>query len=207
MGTGLGPTLEFYALVSAEMQRSDLGLWNESDTYRSRASQSIADCVKNGLRQIDDDPDMSQMVAKVSEHSVVDTGANILIEQSAGINMRVGLNEQQQQQQQSATENTRNLTNQPVIADRQFVHAPFGLFPMPLGHAAKLSLITRTKTKFKFLGKFMAKAIMDSRMVNRSQQWPPMRSKNIINSFPFTCSWIYHFQFHFIVGCWPRRIH
>lgn len=189
------------------MQRSDLGLWNESDTYRSRASQSIADCVKNGLRQIDDDPDMSQMVAKVSEHSVVDTGANILIEQSAGINMRVGLNEQQQQQQQSATENTRNLTNQPVIADRQFVHAPFGLFPMPLGHAAKLSLITRTKTKFKFLGKFMAKAIMDSRMVNRSQQWPPMRSKNIINSFPFTCSWIYHFQFHFIVGCWPRRIH
>lgn len=143
------------------MQRSDLGLWNESDTYRSRASQSIADCVKNGLRQIDDDPDMSQTTAKVSEHNVVDTGGNILIEQSAGINMHIG----QQQHQHAATENARNLTNQPVIIDRQFVHAPFGLFPMPLGHGAKLSLITRTKTKFKFLGKFMAKAIMDSRMV------------------------------------------
>lgn len=167
VGTGLGPTLEFYALVSAEMQRSDLGLWNESDTYRSRASQSIADCVKNGLRQIDDDPDMSQMVAKDNEDSIVDAGGNLLIEQSAGINMQVGLIEQQQQQQQpaAATENARNLTNQPVHIDRQFVHAPFGLFPMPLGHAAKLSLITRTKTKFKFLGKFMAKAIMDSRMV------------------------------------------
>lgn len=26
-GTGLGPTLEFFALVAAEMQRKDLGLW------------------------------------------------------------------------------------------------------------------------------------------------------------------------------------
>ncbi len=27
MGTGLGPTLEFYSLVSKEMQRADLQLW------------------------------------------------------------------------------------------------------------------------------------------------------------------------------------
>ena len=27
MGTGLGPTLEFYALVSQEFQRKDLDLW------------------------------------------------------------------------------------------------------------------------------------------------------------------------------------
>lgn len=27
VGTGLGPTLEFYALVSKELQRSDLDLW------------------------------------------------------------------------------------------------------------------------------------------------------------------------------------
>lgn len=27
MGTGLGPTQEFYALVSQELQRADLGLW------------------------------------------------------------------------------------------------------------------------------------------------------------------------------------
>lgn len=26
-GTGLGPTLEFYALVAAELQRTDLGMW------------------------------------------------------------------------------------------------------------------------------------------------------------------------------------
>ena len=27
VGTGLGPTLEFYTLVSREVQRSDLGMW------------------------------------------------------------------------------------------------------------------------------------------------------------------------------------
>ena len=26
-GTGLGPTLEFFALVAAELQRADLGMW------------------------------------------------------------------------------------------------------------------------------------------------------------------------------------
>lgn len=50
---------------------------------------------------------------------------------------------------------------------RQYVHAPFGLYPMPISHSAKQMQISRVKSKFKFLGKFMAKAIMDSRMVCR----------------------------------------
>ncbi|XP_076765916.1 ubiquitin fusion-degradation 4-like isoform X3 [Xylocopa sonorina] len=42
-GTGLGPTLEFFALVAAELQRKDLGLWlcddeEPSDTEQSRVS-------------------------------------------------------------------------------------------------------------------------------------------------------------------------
>lgn len=42
-GTGLGPTLEFFALVAAELQRKDLGLWlcddeETSDTEQSRIS-------------------------------------------------------------------------------------------------------------------------------------------------------------------------
>lgn len=59
MGTGLGPTLEFYALVSAEVQRCDLGLWNESDTYQTPSS-SIADCVKSAVNEMEDDQQMSQ---------------------------------------------------------------------------------------------------------------------------------------------------
>lgn len=35
-GTGLGPTLEFYALVAAELQRSDLAMWmHDDDEYNN----------------------------------------------------------------------------------------------------------------------------------------------------------------------------
>lgn len=81
VGTGLGPTLEFYALVSKELQRSDLELWHTAD---------------------------------------------------------------------STTE---------------YVNNAVGLFPVPLARSAKVSQISKTKTKFRFIGKFMAKAVMDSRMV------------------------------------------
>lgn len=101
---------------------------------------------------------------------------NMLIEHSTETNILIGSNDNQQQQQSLATdgdvllntEDINNSTNQNhgTVNQRPFVNAPFGLFPMPFGHAAKLSQISRTKSKFKFLGKFMAKAIMDSRMVS-----------------------------------------
>uniref|UniRef100_A0A1B6CDK3 E3 ubiquitin-protein ligase n=1 Tax=Clastoptera arizonana TaxID=38151 RepID=A0A1B6CDK3_9HEMI len=81
VGTGLGPTLEFYALVSRELQRTDLDLWEGPKT-----------------------------------------GAHIF--------------------------------------------APTGLFPAPLGRATKVSQTVRIRSKFRFLGKFMAKAVMDSRMLD-----------------------------------------
>lgn len=34
VGTGLGPTLEFYALVSGELQRADLDMWRGETTKR-----------------------------------------------------------------------------------------------------------------------------------------------------------------------------
>ena len=35
-GTGLGPSLEFYALVAAELQRKSLGLWMCDDDLSDR---------------------------------------------------------------------------------------------------------------------------------------------------------------------------
>nr|CAD7195313.1 unnamed protein product [Timema douglasi] len=87
VGTGLGPTLEFYALVSREMQRADLELWHGERTL---------------------------------------PGNNLL----------------------------------------SYVHSAVGLFPVPLGRSAKSSHVARVKSKFRFLGKFMAKAVMDSRMLD-----------------------------------------
>ncbi|CAH1114025.1 unnamed protein product [Psylliodes chrysocephalus] len=83
VGTGLGPTLEFYALVSKELQKTNLELWNS-----------------------------------------------------------------------------------PSSSDSEYINNPMGLFPIPLSRGAKVSQITKVKSKFRFLGKFMAKAVMDSRMLD-----------------------------------------
>ena len=40
-GTGLGPTLEFFALVAAELQRSDLAMWLMDDGERMTASRDM----------------------------------------------------------------------------------------------------------------------------------------------------------------------
>ncbi|RZC38081.1 E3 ubiquitin-protein ligase TRIP12, partial [Asbolus verrucosus] len=83
VGTGLGPTLEFYALVSKELQKANLELWNAPDSHNS-----------------------------------------------------------------------------------EYVNCAAGLFPAPLPRGAKVGQITKAKSKFRFLGKFMAKAVMDSRMLD-----------------------------------------
>ena len=91
VGTGLGPTLEFYALVSKELQRSDLELWR-GDT--------------------------------VTSTSPIDPNVKV-----------------------------------------DYTSSPCGLFPVPLHRGSKAAQVNKVKAKFKFLGKFMAKALMDSRMV------------------------------------------
>lgn len=47
----------------------------------------------------------------------------------------------------------------------EYRFSPCGLFPTPLGRHTKAATVNKVKAKFKFLGKFMAKALMDSRMV------------------------------------------
>ncbi|XP_063973938.1 E3 ubiquitin-protein ligase TRIP12 isoform X1 [Diachasmimorpha longicaudata] len=82
VGTGLGPTLEFYALVSREFQRAELDMWHGSANETS------------------------------------------------------------------------------------YIHSTQGLFTKPTPWNTKVPALAKLKTRFKFLGKFMAKAIYDSRMLD-----------------------------------------
>ncbi len=38
VGTGLGPTLEFYTMLSHDLQRKGLGMWRGDDTTTSRVA-------------------------------------------------------------------------------------------------------------------------------------------------------------------------
>ena len=40
-GTGLGPTLEFYALVSAELQKTSIGMWLHDDEFHDEAEREV----------------------------------------------------------------------------------------------------------------------------------------------------------------------
>lgn len=163
MGTGLGPTLEFYALVSAEVQRCDLGLWNGSnDSYRNN-SAAIGDVVKSSVTS----GATNNIEDEQAAGNPAPTGAlSMLIEQSDMMLLNdvaaAGGGGNQPAQQDNTTQ-VRSGRDQPPVS---YVNAAFGLFPSPLGRAAKSPQISRLKTKFKFLGKFMAKAVMDSRMVS-----------------------------------------
>ena len=49
-GTGLGPTLEFFALVAAELQRKDLGMWICDD------EAAVDGATKGGENAVAEDP-------------------------------------------------------------------------------------------------------------------------------------------------------
>ncbi|XP_067245856.1 E3 ubiquitin-protein ligase TRIP12 isoform X3 [Chanodichthys erythropterus] len=93
VGTGLGPTQEFYALVSQELQRADLGLWRGEEVTLS--------------------------------------------------NPKAGSQE-----------------------GTKYMFSSRGLFAVPFGRTTKPAHIAKIKMKFRFLGKLMAKAIMDFRLLD-----------------------------------------
>ncbi|XP_053681255.1 E3 ubiquitin-protein ligase TRIP12 [Anopheles nili] len=233
VGTGLGPTLEFYALVSTELQRCDLGLWNDSDSYKNNNQQSttIADnIVKSSMSGgVLDDGSLdtttmtttattialvnmtmtrssigsnrgSDETANNSVSGISDDNSSFMISNDNSLNMLIEQSDQLLQLNPQQAELENNSTPPPALppsslvdveglmitplssnggrgstADSSvavgtgivsYVNAPRGLFPIPLSKTAKTSQISRLKHKFKFLGKFMAKAVMDSRMLD-----------------------------------------
>ena len=41
-GTGLGPTLEFYALVAAELQKRSIGMWIADDHFTDVLEREVS---------------------------------------------------------------------------------------------------------------------------------------------------------------------
>ncbi|CAF3579298.1 unnamed protein product [Rotaria socialis] len=48
----------------------------------------------------------------------------------------------------------------------EYVDSRYGLYPAPIGRNTKANAVTKIRQKFKFIGKFMGKALMDSRMID-----------------------------------------
>lgn len=174
--------------MSTELQRCDLALWNDSDSYKH---QQIADVVKSGLNQIQDDdinchpPSSQQQPSTPASHyqlifqqqqqqtsvEMVNNNANNNASDInvMGINMLIEQSSENNNQQLRHVDTSSVVTQTSNATSNQYVNAPLGLFPLSLSKTAKTSQISRQKFKFKFLGKFMAKAVMDSRMVSNEK--------------------------------------
>ena len=104
--TGLGPTQEFYARVSRELQQFDVVLWRGG---------------------------------------AVSTGANYPEVVELSSNVKSG-----------------------VAGPVEYIYNKYGLFPLPCSRSLKVGPLAKIFSNFRFLGKFIVKSIMDSRMVQSS---------------------------------------
>lgn len=120
VGTGLGPTQEFYALVSQELQRADLGLWRGEEVTLSNPKGNFP---------------------TVGSWSVTHQCRLHFLSLCLSC-LSVGSHE--------AT---------------KYMFSSRGLFAVPFGRTTKPAHIAKIKMKFRFLGKLMAKAVMDFRLV------------------------------------------
>ncbi|XP_034824158.1 E3 ubiquitin-protein ligase TRIP12 isoform X2 [Maniola hyperantus] len=145
VGTGLGPTLEFYALVSQELQRADLDLWHGSENFKQKPTSFGGEIVK-------------------SQPPVVsDRSADAAARLASSVRDALTLDEERSPEPSELEKETLIPSPAP---DATYVTWPCGLFPQAIGRNARASVLSRVKAKFRFLGKFMAKAVMDSRMVD-----------------------------------------
>ncbi|XP_063829327.1 E3 ubiquitin-protein ligase TRIP12 [Ostrinia nubilalis] len=145
VGTGLGPTLEFYALVSQEMQRADLDVWHGSENFKQKATSFGGEIVK-------------------SQPPVVsDRAADAAARLASSVRDALSLDEERAPEPSDLEKETSIPSPAP---DATYVSWPCGLFPQAVGRNVRASHLSRVKAKFRFLGKFMAKAVMDSRMVD-----------------------------------------
>ncbi|XP_010690374.2 E3 ubiquitin-protein ligase UPL3 [Beta vulgaris subsp. vulgaris] len=114
VGTGLGPTLEFYTLLSHDLQKVDLGMWRTNCSF---------------------------------DKSSAEFGTN-------------------DQSKDGKSEDASGLSN---VANANLVHSPLGLFPQPWPPSADAlegSHFSKVIEHFRLLGRVMAKALQDGRLLD-----------------------------------------
>lgn len=181
VGTGLGPTLEFYALVSREMQGADLDMWRgevvpatqsllQPDLQSNRKEQASTSITANDLIQDDTNWKESESFSCSENRSKTDSGRTGTTPNNNNIYVKSGPTKLSKLTSQSKTKMATSppppAPQVPVEQPKKYIYSPNGLFSMPMARNAKLGNVSRLRNRYKLLGKFMAKALMDSRMID-----------------------------------------
>jgi E3 ubiquitin-protein ligase TRIP12 len=154
VATGAGPTLEFYTLVSHAFQQAHLGMWvpDGANKIIKHASPS-----PNAM-QVDTAPSDSSNASSSSSTESSSSAATLtepIISSATG---------GQQEENKKKVPQRDSKSGGSEVDSMHVVNNNGGLFPAPLiGSSAANEEIIR---RFSFLGTFIAKAIMDDRMVD-----------------------------------------
>jgi len=130
VGTGLGPTLEFYTLVSRELQKEHLKLWRNNPSPSSSASLSLS---------------QQREEEEKKEHEI--NAPMIRADQEPDFT------------QQSISEKTESSLD-------RYVYCSGGLFPTPIRPSDPDDSISNVLEMFQFIGCFIAKALLDGRLID-----------------------------------------
>lgn len=145
-GSGLGPTLEFYTLLSHQLQKASLSMWRKSSLGQSDTGIGASE-------QLDQQRNLSSAISSPNSPGPVSGEFSLL---SHG-----------QEKDLSAQKGGMQNCNLPTefIDGMDLVDAPQGLFPSPLNKkdSEKVKEITQN---FNLLGRVMAKALQDFRLLD-----------------------------------------
>lgn len=173
VGTGLGPTLEFYTMLSHELQRKSLGMWRheeppepeqqpEQEAAAEGNAAAVAAAATAGNRSKADAPGSSnagQQQAAAGAGGGAGAGSRPSSRPAsrggsdAGAAPSVQLHQEVVSHEQAAA----------TAAD--YVYAPHGLFPCPLPEARR-SPQSSVVEHFRLLGRAVAKALQDNRLLD-----------------------------------------
>lgn len=144
-GSGLGPTMEFYTLVSHEIQRRSLKLWRDEGTAAGNTTLHEKEKTAAG-------EDLSGLLRSMGGPG------------PGPLRGELFLNTETRSIAAAAADSNNNTTQRDQNTD--LVLAPLGLFPRPLPpgrHRSETSSISRN---FRLLGRFVAKALQDCRLLD-----------------------------------------
>jgi E3 ubiquitin-protein ligase TRIP12 len=164
VGTGLGPTLEFYTMLSHELQRKSLGMWRHEEPPEPEQQQP--------QHALDETPTDGAEAAAIT--AAASSGkADQQQQQGAAAGAATGSRPGSRPASRGGSDAGGGVQlHQEVVSHEQaastaadYVYAPHGLFPAPLpeskrgAHAAVIE-------HFRLLGRAVAKALQDNRLLD-----------------------------------------
>jgi E3 ubiquitin-protein ligase TRIP12 len=143
VGTGLGPTLEFYTMLSHELQRESLGMWRHEEAPQADEQQAAADKAAGAT---------AAAAAGSGKSAVAAASATAAMTGPAAAQQQVQLHQEVVSHEGSGS------------AD-EYVYAPHGLFPRPLAQEQRVAG-NAVGEHFRLLGRSIARALQDNRLLD-----------------------------------------